>query len=54
MTEIYDYELVVIWATGETQIFECKDLEDAHRQQRNMLIANGDQITYCEPRKKLF
>lgn len=49
-----NYELVVVWATGETQTYPAKNLEDARRQQKNMLMANGNQITYCEPRKKYF
>lgn len=44
------YELVVIWKTGETQIFKALNREDAIRQQKNMLMANGNQIQYCEPR----
>ena len=45
------YELVVVWTTGETSVYECKNLEDAKRAQRNMVMAFGNQIQYCEPRK---
>lgn len=48
------YELVVVWANGETQIFEYRNREEAIKAQKNMLIANGEQIQYCEPRKKYF
>lgn len=48
------YELVVVWATGETQLFPCEDLEDAKRQQGNMMMALGNQIQYCEPRRIYF
>lgn len=46
------YELVVIWTTGEKEIIECQNLEDAIRIQRNYLMSFGNQIQYCEPRKK--
>ena len=46
------YELVVVWSTGETQVYDCKNLEDAKRAQKNMLLAFGNQIQYCEPRRK--
>lgn len=49
-----EYELVVVWETGETDIFHCKDLEDAERQRSNMLMALGNQIQYCAPRKIYF
>ena len=45
------YELVVVWTSGETQVYECKNREDAKRAQKNMLMAFGNQIQYCEPRK---
>ena len=48
------YELVVVWATGETDVFPCADLEDAKRRKSNMLMALGTQIQYCEPRRIYF
>lgn len=46
-----EYELIVIWKNGERQVFKARNLEDAKRQQNNMLRANGNQIQYCEPRR---
>ena len=50
---MYGYELVVVWANGETQIFEYRNREEAIVAQVGMLAANGEQIQYCEPRKKV-
>lgn len=46
------YELVVVWASGETQVYDCKNQEDAEKAKKNMMMAFGKQIEYCEPRKR--
>ena len=51
-TEIKRYELVVVWESGGTSLYDCRDLEEAKRAKRHMEMAFGNQITYCEPRKK--
>lgn len=46
------YELVVVWANGETNVYECETIADAESGEKNMLMAFGNQITWCGFRKR--
>ena len=45
------WELVIVWETGETQVYEYETEQDADRGAQNMLMAFGNQIqwTGCRP-----
>jgi hypothetical protein len=45
------YELVVIWATGEKDIFPYNSREEAERGENGMLMALGNQISWTGIRK---
>ena len=40
------FELVIVWASGERQVYEYDTPEQAEEGARNMLTANGEQITW--------
>ena len=45
------YELVVIWATGEKDIFSYNSREEAEKAGAGMLTALGNQIDWYGVRK---
>ena len=47
------YELVVVWETGETDIFEYETEEKALSAGRGMFTALGKQIAWYGVRKKV-
>lgn len=47
------YELVIIWSTGEKEIFEYTDEDTAYNLQRGMRMAFGDQISWSYIRVQL-
>ena len=46
------YELVVVWATGETDVFEYRTEEEAYSAGRGMRTALGNQISWWGVRRK--
>lgn len=46
------YELVVVWYTGDTEIFEYNTKADAERGAENMKRAFGNQVTWTGTRPK--
>lgn len=47
------YELVVIWSTGEKNVYEYKTEEAAEKAGQGMKIALGNQIEWWCVRKKV-
>ena len=47
------HELVVIWQTGEKEIFEYKSKEKAESAMKGMKMALGNQISWMCVREKL-
>ena len=46
------FELVVLWCTGEMEIYSVGTLKQAEEARVNMLLLFGDQIDYCDWRVK--
>lgn len=46
------YELVVVWANGEKDVYEYETREQAERGGENMKMALGNQIAWCGTRRK--
>lgn len=46
------YELVVIWSTGEKEIYEYKNEEEASEAAEGMKMALGNQIAWTGTRRK--
>lgn len=46
------YELVVVWATGEREVFSFNNAEDAEFSKHNMEMAFGSQLWCCVNRKQ--
>lgn len=46
------YELVILWANGMHAVYEYATKKDAERAERNMKMANGDQIDWSGVRMK--
>lgn len=40
------YELVVIWSNGDKSIYKYETKATAEHAEQNMLMANGNQITW--------
>jgi len=50
-----EYELVVVWANGEKDVYGGYDSADAAEQSgANMRMALGNQIVWCGVRPVLF
>lgn len=47
------YELVVVWESGETDVYEYDTLIEAEIGERGMEMANGNQIQWCGIRPQL-
>lgn len=47
------YELVIIWTTGENDIYEYGTREAAEKAGRNMKMALGSQIAWYGTRQKV-
>jgi len=47
------YELVLIWSTGDKDIYEYESREDAYAAAENMIVANGTQISWWCVREQL-
>ena len=47
------YELVIVWETGDKDIFEYSSRDDAEESMRGFKVAFGEQITWCGVRKKM-
>ena len=47
-----EYELVVVWDTGGTNIWVYDTWEEADQAGRNMRIALGDQVFWYGVRRK--
>ena len=47
------YELVVIWSTGEKEVYEYDNERDAEKGGANMRKAFGSQISWVGTRKKI-
>lgn len=47
------YELVVIWDTGEKDIYTYETEAEAEQAGRDMKIALGNQISWCGTRRKI-
>lgn len=46
------FELVVLWCTGEMEIYPVETLKQAEQARVSMLLSFGDQIDYCDWRVK--
>lgn len=46
------FELVIVWSTGETNIYEYETREDAEQGGENFLLAFGLQVSWWGVRKK--
>ena len=46
------WELVVVWSTGETDVFEYNTEEEAESAGRGMRTALGNQIAWYGTRQK--
>lgn len=46
------FELVIIWETGEKSIYEYATSERAEQAEKDMKLANGNQISWSCVRKK--
>ena len=46
------YELVVVWDTGEKDIYTYNTQEDAEQAGENMKVALGNQIAWAGTREK--
>lgn len=47
------FELVIIWETGDKDVYEYNTIEDADRAGKNMKMALGNQITWYGTRRKV-
>ena len=47
------FELVIIWDTGDKDIYEYTTREDAERAGKNMKTALGDQVAWYGTRRKV-
>lgn len=46
------FELVILWCTGEMEIYPVGTLKQAEEARVSMLLSFGDQIDYCDWRVK--
>lgn len=46
------YELIIIWYTGEREVYEYATEKEAERVGQNMCIAFGNQIEWYGTRRK--
>lgn len=53
MTHNKDYELVVVWDTGDKNIYEYRTEEEAENGAERMKTAFGNQIVWTGTRRKL-
>lgn len=47
MSKFGEWELVVIWESDETDIYEYETREEAERGMTQMKMALGNQIEWC-------
>ena len=47
------YELIVIWANGDKDIYAYKTEAQAERAEKGMIMANGNQIQWTGIRKQI-
>lgn len=47
------YELVIVWADDDKDIFEFNDRDAAEQCARRMKMAAGNQIAWCGVRRKV-
>lgn len=52
MTKHMDWELVVVWETGETDVFEYETEEKAEQGGKNVKMACGTQVQWYGTRRK--
>lgn len=46
------YELVIVWETGKTEVFEYNTEEEAYNAGIGMKVALGNQISWYGVRRK--
>lgn len=51
MDTLGDWELIIVWDTDDTDIYEYRTEEEATQAGRNMKIALGNQIAWWGTRK---
>lgn len=54
MLEMKRYELVVIWDTGEKEVYEHMTEEEAQRSLKHLQFVFGNQISWMGIRKRSF
>lgn len=51
MDTLGDWELIIVWDTDDTDIYEYRTEEEATQAGRNMKMALGNQIAWWGTRK---
>lgn len=51
--ETMAYELVIVWETGEKDIFEYNSREDAEKSGNGFKVALGEQVAWYGVRRKV-
>ena len=46
------YELVIVWSSGETEVFKCPDKESAEKAERGYKKAFGNQVEWSGIRER--